>query len=866
MTDRHVIVKAPTAAQGRTLGAFKLGLKPSEVEIEILATPSTGLVDYEILVRPLTEEENLERALEEFEGRSAMPTDGEAGGMDYEKELLEETLAQVDDLLAEVTDFNPELMKSIKDLTIALDPNLAQKLDTLRWAATAERNRKTDRDGSAEIQVNRTKREAYVTLRPPSEGGRALDPDEIVRRIAEMGCIVPHQAEIEAIAERLSRPRAGAVVLTVTFRPGRFELAFTPDDMALLLTVHPPSEWGEPVTAKQVEEAIEAERIRFTPDREAIAGAVSRVRESGESVHDVVVAVGREPEHGKDAVLEWKVPVVPGEKDGFRLSDVPQPHLIQKGQLLLRVTPPTPGKDGMTLRGKAITPRRGIEPIVQSGPGTRKEERGTKLVAASDGRLEVDANRVVVLPYRLPDVQVLIRPDLLEAELVLTPGEGDSPDPVISPDEVLVICASRGLAERLDADVVRRLVEEVNTEKRFVRAVIARGEAPVPGRDGWIEYPCGDPLVPDSWSIHTESRVDHRERSSILSVRKDDVLAVLHDPVPGSAGVNVRGETLPPPPVSAAVREAGPGVVREGNVFRAALNGHFTTAGPLLRVDELFHVKDDLSMKIGNITHNGTVAIEGSVADNYVVKADGDVLIRRNLGASEILAGANITIGNGFIGRFRGSVAAGGQVTARFLENATVRAEGLVRVAEYAMRSVIESESTVEISGKNRGLIGGEVRARSDVRLSHAGSPASVPTLVATGESPRLRNLAREAEKEFQAAQNDILQVNKIEGSFKESHPDLAALPRAKAALYARLIRSRVALKTKLKEIGLRRVTLFRDMQKIAPGQIHVTGSVYPGTKIALSGRELEIKARLESVRFILDEDSKKISVLPLDH
>jgi uncharacterized protein (DUF342 family) len=154
----------------------------------------------------------------------------------------------------------------------------------------------------------------------------------------------------------------------------------------------------------------------------------------------------------------------------------------------------------------------------------------------------------------------------------------------------------------------------------------------------------------------SDGTIDYREVGNIPSVEKGQIIAVIHPPIPGSPGINVTGETIPPAPVRALKVRQGKGVIvtKEDTQIVATERGrpNIEKRGMLVKVSimqKLFH-QQDVDLSSGNIHFIGDVEVTGNVNNTMKIEAVGDVLIKGNVTMAEIIAGNSIVINNNVIG------------------------------------------------------------------------------------------------------------------------------------------------------------------------------------------------------------------------
>lgn len=151
----------------------------------------------------------------------------------------------------------------------------------------------------------------------------------------------------------------------------------------------------------EVEAALRSFGVVEGVNREAIAGMLEgKVPETW-----FTVAEGVAPEHGTDAVLELLIEVGPsgprevqdsgGQVD---LKDLGLIRNVEKGAVIVRKTPATPGQDGTDVTGAPVRARPGKDLKILPGKNTELSEDGLSLISLVDGHLRQEGNRYHVSP------------------------------------------------------------------------------------------------------------------------------------------------------------------------------------------------------------------------------------------------------------------------------------------------------------------------------------------------------------------------------------------------------------------------------------------------------------------------------------
>lgn len=105
-------------------------------------------------------------------------------------------------------------------------------------------------------------------------------------------------------------------------------------------------------------------------------------------------------------------------------------------------------------------------------------------------------------------------------------------------------------------------------------------------------------------------------------------------------------------------------------------------------VSDVYEV-ENVDLSTGNIDFEGSVQVNGNVSSNFVIRAGSNVIISGVVEGAYIEAGGNIIIARGMNGMAKGTLKAGGNIVAKFLENATASAGGYVSTESILHSNVI---------------------------------------------------------------------------------------------------------------------------------------------------------------------------------
>ena len=118
------------------------------------------------------------------------------------------------------------------------------------------------------------------------------------------------------------------------------------------------------------------------------------------------------------------------------------------------------------------------------------------------------------------------------------------------------------------------------------------------------------------------------------------------------------------------------------------VDGHVSLVEGKVFVSDVYEV-ENVDLSTGNIDFEGSVQVNGNVSSNFVIRAGSNVIISGVVEGAYIEAGGNIIIARGMNGMAKGTLKAGGNIVAKFLENATASAGGYVSTESILHLSLI---------------------------------------------------------------------------------------------------------------------------------------------------------------------------------
>lgn len=386
--------------------------------------------------------------------------------------------------------------------------------------------------------------------------------------------------------------------------------------------------------------------------------------------------------------------------------------------------------------------------------------------------------------------------------------------------------------------------------------LVAEGRKPQNGEDAKIIY-----------SFETEKkfkireieggRVDFKDLNTINNVVEGQVLAKLVPPQRGVSGLTVTGKLLPAKDGKDKPMVIGNNVKLSDDKKQAIAltNGQVLVIGDKISVEPIYTVDGNVNLKSGgNIVFLGSVEVKGNVEDGYSIKAAGNIEVLGTVERCEIDSEGDIIVHNGITGKSGAHIKAGGNIWAKFIENADIEAGGIVVVSEGIINSNIQCDHKIICRGKRASIVGGHIRASEEVDAKSLGSVAGVETTIEVGYDPKLKT-------ELENQQNSLKNLQKEQADVDLNIASLDKLIKAKKDQAQEKKDHFENLKQHSAELGVQIQGVQDEIGRLTKlinelknnGKISASGKVYQGTKIVIKDAFLDVRSEYRAVSFVAE-------------
>ena len=352
-------------------------------------------------------------------------------------------------------------------------------------------------------------------------------------------------------------------------------------------------------------------------------------------------------------------------------------------------------------------------------------------------------------------ITVAINDDNLSATVHVTEPRRGALPPTI--DDVVSALDAAGVRFGIDGDEITRLLAGSNYGETVV---VAAGIPPVHARAGEITYHF-NPNRGKPYLMMEYGRINLKELNFIENKIAGALLAELMPAVKPADGRAVTGATLlantDMEPVG-LVAGQNTEITDGGVAIHATADGNVRLLGDAVMIEPVVSV-ESVNYETGNITFDGSVVVEKSIADGFVIQAGGDVQVTRGVGRATIIAGGNVLLKSGINGGGGGRIECEGNLVAKYIEGSDITCEESVFVEEAVMHSKLSAGKHCILTGRRAEIIASDLIVGGSLWCKKLGSIAESPTSVSIGIPPQVLISYRQAKHELELA-TDRLEKN----------------------------------------------------------------------------------------------------------
>ena len=429
--------------------------------------------------------------------------------------------------------------------------------------------------------------------------------------------------------------------------------------------------------------------------------------------------------------------------------------------------------------------------------------------------------------------------------------------------------------KELSRDDIIRLLEENNilpndklidaaiVNKRYeVKVPIARGQEPVNGTDGFLQFHFDKSNIKPKPKIMEDGTVNFKQLGMFRLCNRGDVLVTSVPAREGKDGQDVYGKPMPSPkPRPAAPIPRGKGTVLspDGLHLIADVSGQLLLQDGKINISPHLEIGGNVDNSTGDVDFNGQVTIRGNVGTGFTVKAVGNIEVFGVCeGAKLISTEGSIVLGNGVQGSDKGELTAAHDVTAKFIESCKVQAGGNI-TADSIMKSHIKCDGSVTLAGKNGLLVGGSLVAGEKLVARTIGSPMGTLTDIEVGGSPKELTRQKELITEFNQLKLEYEKCDKAVSTLNVLR-QRGQLSDDKKPILVKMVNLKMVYRDKMTKMQEEIDSITRSLA-VSAGTVSASKVIRPGVRVTIGNSQMTIRDELSNCR--LRNNGDKIVIGP---
>jgi len=243
----------------------------------------------------------------------------------------------------------------------------------------------------------------------------------------------------------------------------------------------------------------------------------------------------------------------------------------------------------------------------------------------------------------------------------------------------------------------------------------------------------------------SEGAIDFYNESPFLIVAKNNLIGKVAAALPGEDGVNVLGQAIPTKPGKdlADLIDHSFKMDDTGNIH-ALVDGHLTYTAGKLRINPILEIASNVDFSTGNIEFPREVIVKEGVRDRFSVKAGENIEIRKLVEASVLESLQDVILHNGMAGRETGTISAGRDLKAGYLDGVHASVAGNCQVNKEITNCQINIAGMLQ--SPTAALRGGVISASKGGAVGSIGSIQGIKTELIIGSIPDIEAKIRLAQ------------------------------------------------------------------------------------------------------------------------
>ena len=254
-----------------------------------------------------------------------------------------------------------------------------------------------------------------------------------------------------------------------------------------------------------------------------------------------------------------------------------------------------------------------------------------------------------------------------------------------------------------------------------------------------------------------------------------------------------------------------------------------------VEVQQNLEIKGDVDYSTGNIDFNGSLLVKGDIKAGFKVKVTGDLEIGGCVEDAEVEAEGSIMVKKGFLGRGKGIIRGGSDVTVKYIQGQEVICEGDLNIGGELMNGKVRVGGNVNVASRKGAIIGGVIMAQGSVETTQVGNENYTHTEIFVGSEFKLTDRLKQVAKELEQIAENQDKLKK--GVYTLSRKKIVLkgqLPPEQEAMLGRMQETIKHLPEQKADLEDEKKRLKAESEQHRVAFVKVKKRLYPGVKITI--------------------------------
>ena len=437
-------------------------------------------------------------------------------------------------------------------------------------------------------------------------------------------------------------------------------------------------------------------------------------------------------------------------------------------------------------------------------------------------------------------------------------------------EDIQAIISGIPIKLMVNYDKVAELVEYNMKYNEGVMCVFVEGKKPIDGNVQKI-------ILDYDFSIDTgkeseSGAIDFKERGFIHNIEAGIQIAHFMPEKPAIDGLDIYDTVMEAHYDEDPCYKLGKNVTvdPDGIVIRSGIRGILTNHNNTLSVSTVAEI-DKVDLSTGNIEVNGSLIIKDNVAPGFIIKTEGDILVRGNIEDAQIECAGNLIVSGGIIGGTNSSIRVNGKIFSSFIRNANIVCKGDILANQLVNAEIACNDRVVVLEGKGV-IIGGNIKALNGVWAKSIGSMSESKTTITVGRDAEADAEFKNIVSTVKTNKEEISKIKSLLGTeyFKNPKAFIERIPPNKREGIKDILKRITNLVKETAQLEARRDEMSAEFEKLSHSSITSMEGFFPGVTIYISSMRKYISKKISGTEYFYSKELRDISekapkLLPLE-